>query len=62
MGLAAVLDFGGLAVGDPTVDLVVAWEVLEASSREVIRRAVEDSESWLRGRAWARSVLADAAS
>jgi aminoglycoside phosphotransferase (APT) family kinase protein len=63
MGLAAVLDFGGLAVGDPTVDLVVAWEVLEASSREVFRRAVEvDAESWLRGRAWARSVLADAAS
>ena len=47
--LTAVLDFGGLAVGDPTVDLVVAWEVLEASSREVFRRAVEaDEESWLR--------------
>ena len=29
-GLAAVLDFGGLAIGDPTVDLVVAWEVLDA--------------------------------
>jgi len=44
--LTAVLDFGGLAVGDPTVDLVVAWEVLEASSREVFRRAVEvDEES-----------------
>ena len=27
--LAAVLDFGGLAVGDPTVDLVVAWEALD---------------------------------
>ena len=27
--LAAVLDFGGLAVGDPTVDLVVAWELLD---------------------------------
>ena len=26
--LTAVLDFGGLSVGDPTVDLVVAWEVL----------------------------------
>lgn len=23
--LAAVLDFGGLAVGDPTVDLVAEW-------------------------------------
>jgi aminoglycoside phosphotransferase (APT) family kinase protein len=27
--LAAVLHFGGLSVGDPTVDLVVAWEVLD---------------------------------
>ena len=27
--LTAVLDFGGLSVGDPTVDLVVAWEVLD---------------------------------
>ena len=53
--LAAVLDFGGLAVGDPTVGLVVACEVLEASSREVFRRAVEvDEESWLRGRACSR--------
>ena len=24
--LAGVLDFGGLAVGDPTVDLVAAWD------------------------------------
>ena len=36
--LAAVLDFGGLAVGDPTVDLIVAWEVLDDASREVFRR------------------------
>jgi aminoglycoside phosphotransferase (APT) family kinase protein len=52
--LAAVLDFGGLGVGDPTVDLVVAWELLDPSSREVFRRAVGvDETSWLRGRAWA---------
>ncbi len=55
--LAAVLDFGGLAVGDPTVDLVVAWEVLDAASREVFRQAVDvDDEVWLRGRAWALSL------
>ena len=55
--LAAVLDFGGLAVGDPTVDLVVAWEVLDPASREVFRRAVGvDETSWLRGRAWALSL------
>jgi aminoglycoside phosphotransferase (APT) family kinase protein len=33
--LAAVLDFGGLAIGDPTVDLVVAWEILDRPSREL---------------------------
>jgi len=55
--LAAVLDFGGLAVGDPTIDLIVAWEVLDAASREVFRAAVgADDETWLRGRAWALSL------
>jgi len=55
--LAAVLDFGGLAVGDPTIDLVVAWDVLDPASREVFRDAVGvDDETWLRGRAWALAL------
>ena len=55
--LAAVLDFGGLSVGDPTVDLVVAWEVLDPPAREVFRRRVGvDDATWLRGRAWALSI------
>ena len=37
--LAAVLDFGGLSVGDPTVDLVVAWEVLDPPAREAVPKA-----------------------
>lgn len=57
--LAAVLDFGGLAVGDPTVDLVVAWELLDDSAREVFRSIVGvDEVSWLRGRAWALAIAA----
>ena len=52
--LAAVLDFGALSVGDPTVDLIVAWDVLDPASREAFRGAVGvDDETWLRGRAWA---------
>jgi aminoglycoside phosphotransferase (APT) family kinase protein len=52
--LAAVLDFGALSVGDPTVDLIVAWDVLDAPARETFRGAVGvDDETWLRGRAWA---------
>ena len=55
--LAAVLDFGGLSVGDPTVDLVVAWEVLDPQARELFRRQVGvDDATWLRGRAWALSI------
>jgi aminoglycoside phosphotransferase (APT) family kinase protein len=55
--LTAVLDFGGLGVGDPTVDLVVAWEVLDRDSRDVFRHVVDvDEQSWLRGRAWALAV------
>jgi aminoglycoside phosphotransferase (APT) family kinase protein len=55
--LAGVLDFGGLAVGDPTVDLIVAWHVLDTASRDVFREAVgADDQSWLRGRAWALSL------
>jgi aminoglycoside phosphotransferase (APT) family kinase protein len=55
--LAAILDFGGLSVGDPTVDLVVAWEVLDPPARELFRRKVGvDDATWLRGRAWALSI------
>ena len=55
--LTAVLDFGGLSVGDPTVDLVVAWEVLDPTARELFRRQIGvDEASWLRGRAWALSL------
>lgn len=55
--LAAVLDFGGLSIGDPTVDLIVGWEVLDAPAREVLRTSLDvDDASWLRGRAWALSL------
>lgn len=55
--LAAVLDFGGLSVGDPTVDLIVAWEVLDATARAVFRATLGvDDASWLRGRAWALAL------
>ncbi len=55
--LAALLDFGGLSVGDPTIDLVVAWELLDTSSRDVFRQAVGvDDDTWQRGRAWALAL------
>ena len=53
-GLAAVLDFGGLAIGHPTVDLAVAWEALDAQSRGVFRTALDvDDATWATSRGWA---------
>ena len=55
--LSAVIDFGGLGVGDPAVDLIVAWNLLCAETRHVFRAALEvDDATWARGRGWALSV------
>lgn len=55
--LVALLDFGGLSIGDPAVDLAVAWEVLDPPAREVFRGQLGvDDATWLRGRAWALSI------
>ena len=55
--LGAVIDFGGLAIGDPTVDLVVAWEVLDRHGRQVFRSALGvDELTWQRGKAWAMAI------
>jgi aminoglycoside phosphotransferase (APT) family kinase protein len=48
--LAAVIDFGCLAVGDPAVDLMVAWNLPEPQ-RTLFRAEVDvDEETWRRGR------------
>ena len=55
--LSAVIDFGGLGVGDPAVDLIVAWNLLSADARPILREALDiDDATWLRGRGWALSV------
>lgn len=52
--LVAVIDFGGLAIGDPTVDLVAAWDVLDAAERRTFRRSVDvDDATWTKGMGWA---------
>ena len=35
--LAGILDVGGLGAGDPALDLVAAWHLLEAGPRQVLR-------------------------
>ena len=52
--LCAVIDFGGLAVGDPACDLAIAWKFFDASSRDIFRSAYgADDAMWARGRGWA---------
>ncbi|PZP52922.1 MAG: aminoglycoside phosphotransferase [Agrobacterium fabrum] len=52
--LSAVIDFGSCAVGDPSSDLILAWNVLDAESRAVFRRVLDlDEATWQRGRGWA---------
>jgi aminoglycoside phosphotransferase (APT) family kinase protein len=52
--LAAVIDFGSMAVGDPACDLVIAWTFLTAQTRPAFRAAVgTDDAIWQRGRGWA---------
>jgi len=52
--LSAVIDFGGLNVGDPACDLQPAWNVFAGDSRRGFRAELEvDDSSWLRGRGWA---------
>lgn len=55
--LTGVLDFGGLCVGDPTIDLHGAWELFDPPAREMFRSRLEvDDAEWLRGRAWALAI------
>ncbi|MBD2868690.1 aminoglycoside phosphotransferase family protein [Paenibacillus arenilitoris] len=55
--ISAVIDFGGVGVGDPAGDLLVAWSVLTADTRPVFREALRpDDATWARGRGWALSV------
>lgn len=53
----AVIDFGLLGVGDPACDLIVAWNLLDAEGRGVLREELRvDEAAWLRGQGWALSV------
>ena len=52
--LSAVIDFGGLAVGDPACDLAIAWTFFKDESRALFRSMLDlDAQTWARGRAWA---------
>ena len=51
--LAAVVDFGGLGVGDPACDMLPAWTLLTSQTRDLFRaEAGVDDATWARGRGW----------
>jgi aminoglycoside phosphotransferase (APT) family kinase protein len=52
--LAAVIDWEGCTVGDPSADHLAAWWLFDAESREAFRTASRaDKETWLRAMGWA---------
>ncbi|CAA9238800.1 MAG: Putative phosphotransferase [uncultured Arthrobacter sp.] len=52
--LVGVLDGGGFAPADPSLDLVAVWHLLDAEGRAWFRRELPCSDlEWWRGAAWA---------
>lgn len=51
--LDAVIDFGCLGVGDPAVDLMIAWEFFAPERTEFRSILAVDDATWARGRGWA---------
>ncbi|MEV0267076.1 aminoglycoside phosphotransferase family protein [Streptomyces sp. NPDC050617] len=59
--LSAVIDFGGLGIGDPACDLMIAFTLMSARSRAAFRAALGvDDATWLRGRGWALATALNA--
>ncbi|MBI1743817.1 aminoglycoside phosphotransferase family protein [Candidatus Acetothermia bacterium] len=54
--LSAIIDFGGLGLGDPACDVMVAWKVLSADTRDIFKTQLAvDEATWVRSRGWALS-------
>lgn len=52
--IAAVIDWEGCTVGDPSADLLAAWWLFDDDSRATFRAATEASTGdWERGKGWA---------
>lgn len=55
--LTAAIDWGGLGIGDPACELLVAWDLFPRQTRETFRTALNvDDATWDRGRGWALSL------
>jgi aminoglycoside phosphotransferase (APT) family kinase protein len=55
--LNSVIDFGMMGIGDPACDLIPAWCLFDADSREVFRKELQiDDDTWIRGKGWALAI------
>ena len=54
--LAGVLDWGGVGIGDPAVDVMVAWKLVAREERDRFRALLDvDDATWLRAQGWVLS-------
>jgi aminoglycoside phosphotransferase (APT) family kinase protein len=54
--ISGVIDWGGMGVGDPACDVMVAWKLHSATARDAFREALPtDDATWERARGWALS-------
>jgi aminoglycoside phosphotransferase (APT) family kinase protein len=52
--LCAVIDFGGIGVGDPAADVIAAWSVFNRTGRETFRGVLDvDDGTWERAHGFA---------
>ncbi|MEU5092271.1 aminoglycoside phosphotransferase family protein [Streptomyces sp. NPDC021356] len=59
--LSAVIDFGGLGIGDPACDLMIAFTLMSPGSRAAFRAALGVNDAtWTRGRGWALTTALSA--
>jgi aminoglycoside phosphotransferase (APT) family kinase protein len=54
--ISGVIDWGSMGVGDPACDVMVAWKLHSAASRDAFREALPtDDATWERARGWVLS-------
>ncbi|HJU37098.1 MAG TPA: aminoglycoside phosphotransferase family protein [Gaiellaceae bacterium] len=61
--ITGVIDWGSMGVGDPAVDVMVAWKLHSHAARDAFREALPtDDATWERARGWAVSQAVGAVS
>jgi aminoglycoside phosphotransferase (APT) family kinase protein len=54
--ICGVIDWGGMGVGDPACDVMVAWKLHSLAARDAFREALPtDDATWERARGWVLS-------